>query len=182
MRFPTGVQTYSLAEVRQGTGWPRGAQFALIGGEDDHAPARSALTLEFLRLGYAGASLDFKARIENMAEFAEAVKIMDGYNAFSAAAVTEAFSGLSECIGGVEIGRESSVVIYVQIPFWSGHTWAAQDKPYSVGEKYTDEQREAMATNIRAAGKALHADEIDDQTAFPGSPEETVNTIRLWWD
>lgn len=136
-------------------------------------------TVEFVRLGYAGASLDFRAPMANLATFRACMAVIGGYNEFSGTRVAGRLGALlGECMG-VSVGREASVVIYAEIPFWTHQTMTAQaDGWHGMGEHLTGEQREAIADRVRRLARELKADEITDVD----SGSLGLYSIRLWWD
>jgi len=141
--------------------------------------------VEFIRAGYAGASLHFRVDAHNVATFNECVWAIGGYNAFDPATVTDRLGEvLPGCASGTEIGREGSPVIYVHVPFHT-HQAMAGDIAQGDGERIPEEERETMAARVMLAGRQAGADEYDVQLvpadASPGIANAVIG-VRLWWD
>lgn len=141
--------------------------------------------VEFVRAGYAGASLQFRVTAPNVATFKECAWVIGGYNGFDPAAVTDLVGAvLPRCASSVEIGREYSPVIYVSIPFHR-HQAMAGDVAQEDGERIPEEEREALAARVMYAGKQARADEYDVQLVPADASPDIANTVigvRLWWD
>lgn len=129
--------------------------------------------VEFVRMGYAGASLDFKVQVTDTDTFRRCMDAIGSYNRFSGHDAAEAIGRIFGQLMSVDVGREASVVLYLYVPFWTQQR-IAQDGP---NEPIPDWARQDLADRIRALGEELHADEIHDQD-FDGKPY----CIRLWWD
>ena len=140
---------------------------------DAQRKAANDQAVEFVRLGYAGASLDFRVHVTDRDTFTRCMDVIGGYNRFSGSEAGEAIGRIFGQLMSVDVGRENSVVLYLYVPFWTQQR-IVQDGP---NEPIPDWARNELADRIRALGKELHADEIDDQD-FDGKPY----CIRLWWD
>jgi hypothetical protein len=142
--------------------------------------------VNFIRAGYAGASLHFKVEAGNVATFRECVWAIGGYNEFDPATVGDLLGDvLPECASGaVQIGREYSPVIYASIPFHT-HQTMAHDVACEDGRPFTEDERETLAARVMAAGKMAGADECDviliPRDAGSGLGGR-VGAVRLWWD
>lgn len=169
-----GMQTWTLAELRRARDFPRGATFALVDGSDTTTkPIRDHITADFVRLGYAGASLDFKTPVTDLATFTECMRVIGGYNRFDGGAVAEAIGAMFGELMQVEVGRESSPVLYVYIPFHAQQRIGSRKGCVRIPEG----EREALVARVREMGKSLMADEISEQR-HEGRPY----CVRLWWD
>jgi hypothetical protein len=135
--------------------------------------AANAQTVEFVRMGYAGASLDFRTQVMDAGTFRECMAAIGGYNRFSGTAAADAIGAIFGELMSVDVGREGSVVLYLYVPFTAQQRIGTSEG----SEPIPDEEREALAERIRALGRELHADEIDAMD-FDGRPYR----IRLWWD
>ena len=145
------------------------------------SPKIDALTVEFVKLGYQGASLDFRTQVSDVATFRACMGVIGGYNEFDAAEVSLRLGILlGECMHAV-VGRESSVVIYLHLPYWTGQSIAAQAAQSGhwtgIGESIPESDRIALAARIRQLGRELKADEITSD--MHGTK---ISAIRLWWD
>lgn len=130
-------------------------------------------TVEFVRLGYAGASLDFRTDVDDLDTFRRCMDVIGGYNRFSGTAAAKAIGDLFPELSRVEVGREASVVMYLYLPFYAQQRIGSHEGCVPIPE----DEREALKARIRRTGKALHADEIHDQD-HDGRPY----CVRLWWD
>lgn len=130
-------------------------------------------TVEFVRLGYAGASLDFRTQVRNKAEFVECMIVIGGYNRFSGTAAAKAIGAIYGELMSVDVGREGSVVLYLYIPFTAQQRAGSREGCVHIPE----DEREALAKRIRELGGTLKADEISEDR-FDGRPYR----VRLWWD
>jgi hypothetical protein len=142
-------------------------------------------SVEFVRAGYAGASLHFRVECPNRATFRECAWAIEGYNNYDPATVVAALDEILGQCDGVEIGREYSPVIYVTIPFWTHQAMAAAETAQATrtmnptGEPIPEGKREELAARVMLAGKLAHADEYK-VTIAPGMGK--VHLVRLWWD
>ena len=130
-------------------------------------------TVEFVRLGYAGASLDFRTQVTDAATFRRCMEVIGGYNRFSGTAVAEAIGGIFGELMSVDVGREASVVLYLHLPFTKQQRAGSREGC----EPIPPAEREALERRILALGRKLHADEIGAQK-HDGRPY----LVRLWWD
>ena len=132
--------------------------------------------VEFVKLGYAGASLDFRVQVMDRDTFRRCMEAIGSYNRFSGHDADEAIGRIFGQMSRVDVGREASVVLYLYVPFWT-HQRMTGEAWERMGEPIPDWARNELADRIRALGRELHADEIHDQD-FDGKPY----CIRLWWD
>lgn len=130
-------------------------------------------TVEFVRLGYAGASLNFRTQVDDLGTFRRCMDVIGGYNRFSGTAAAKAVGDLFPQLARVEVGRESSPVLYLYLPFYAQQRIGSREGSVPIPEQ----KREALRARIHRTGKALHADEIDDLDR-DGKPY----CVRLWWD
>lgn len=130
-------------------------------------------TVEFVRIGYAGASLDFRTQVLDAETFRRCMEVIGGYNRFSGTAAAEAIGGIFGELMSVDVGREASVVLYLHLPFTKQQRAGSREgcDPIPAAE------REALERRILALGRKLHADEISAQK-HDGRPY----LVRLWWD
>ncbi|MEU8378998.1 hypothetical protein [Streptosporangium sp. NPDC048865] len=137
--------------------------------------------VDFVKLGYAGASLDFEVHVRDVGTFGACVRAIGGYNQFDAERVVKAFGGavFGEYMG-YTVGRAGSPLIVVEIPFWTQQALKAKA---GMGENrpFTDEERGEMAATVRGIGRELQADEITvSETRLNG--KAAPYGVRLWWD
>jgi hypothetical protein len=152
------------------------------------ATARSvdADSVEFIRLGFQrDVSLDFRVPIRDWETFAAAMAAVGGYEEFSGAEVVDTFRELFDDAAIVYVGREDSVVLYVELPYWT-HQRTASDV-VGRGEKYTDEQLRELARRVIAWARSLRVDEVCSYECPGGEPVwngtgDRPHRIRLWWD
>jgi hypothetical protein len=135
--------------------------------------AADDLTVEFVRMGYAGASLQFRTQVMDVGTFRRCMDVIGGYNRFSGTAVAEAIGGIFGELMNVDVGRECSVVLYLYLPFTAQQRAGSREG----SEPIPETEREALERRIMALGKTLHADEIGAER-FNGRPY----CVRLWWD
>ena len=141
------------------------------------SPKIDALTVEFVKLGYQGASLDFRTQVSDVATFRACMDVIGGYNEFDAGEVSLRLGILlGECMHAV-VGRESSVVIYLHLPYWTGQSITAHAPWQGIGESIPEPERAELAARIRHLGRELKADEITSD--MHGTK---ISAIRLWWD
>jgi hypothetical protein len=140
---------------------------------EGHRKAASAQTVEFVRLGYAGASLDFRTQVMDAGTFRDCMTVIGGYNKFSGADTADAIGRIFGELMSVDVGREGSVVLYLYVPF----TKQQRIGTHEGSDPIPDREREAFAGDICRIGRELHADEIDIKE-HDGRPYY----VRLWWD
>ena len=115
--------------------------------------------VEFVRLGYAGASLDFRTQVMDAGTFRRCMEVIGGYNRFSGTAVSEAIGGMFGELMHVDVGREASVVLYLYLPFTKQQRAGSREGC----EPIPADEREALERRVTALGRKLHADEISAQ-------------------
>jgi len=130
-------------------------------------------TVEFVRLGYAGASLDFRTQVMDVDTFRRCMEVIGGYNSFSGTAVAETVGGIFGELMHVDVGRECSVVLYLYLPFTAQQRAGSREGCIPIPDK----DREALAGDLCRIGRQLHADEISIEN-HDGRPYY----VRLWWD
>jgi hypothetical protein len=138
--------------------------------------------VEFVRLGYAGASLHFRVQVSDTEMLWQCLYAAEGY--LDVDAVGEAISGAAGLVSSVEFGREFSPVLYLHVPFWTGHAMTAKE-PGESGERIPETERETIAARLMAIGKSLGAAETDVQLAPADAAPSIANAVicvRLWWD
>ena len=112
-----------------------------------------------------------RVSMDMLATFRECLWTIGGYNEFDPGAVSDALADVLPGCAGVEIGREFSPVIYVSIPRWAHHTFTARETGQPddrTGERITEDDREALAARVMAAGRAAGADEVDVRLVHRG--------------
>ena len=115
--------------------------------------------MEFVRLGYAGASLHFRTQVTDADTFRRCMEAIGGYNRFSSTAVIKAIGGIFGELMYVDVGRESSVVLYLYLPFTKHQRAGSREGCIPI----PDQEREELAERVRKIGRKLHADEISTE-------------------
>ena len=96
-----------------------------IGAEADAGASRLAQTMELVRLVYGDLhgketrSLLFKSEPLSTDDMRQLLPLVEHYNGFAGAKVSEALEGLRGEISYYELGREGSPVLYVHLPYWT---------------------------------------------------------------
>jgi hypothetical protein len=130
-------------------------------------------TVEFVRMGYEGASLDFRTQVMDADTFRRCMEAIGGYNNFSGTAVAKHIGGIFGELMYVDVGRESSPVLYVYLPFYAQQRAGSREGCVPI----PGEEREELRDRVLALGRQLHADEISEDQ-HDGRPYR----VRLWWD
>jgi hypothetical protein len=150
---------------------------------DAEATTVDQKAVDFVRRGFAGASLQFTVQCANLATFRECVWNMGGY--FDPATVADLLSGvLAECGSSVEVGREYSPVMYVHVPFHTNQRMA-RDVRQEDGQPISEDDRVTLAARIMQAGHQAGADEVDVKLVPADAGPvlgNAVRCVRLWWD
>jgi hypothetical protein len=121
--------------------------------------------------GYATRSLDFKSeRVSDWQTLSEALRAIGRYNEFDPEKVLNALKQVWGDISSVQIGRESSPAIYIDLPYWDNQRIKGADS--AAARRLTAEETESLVQIIK---KAL------DWAIFDEFSVEK-NTIRVWWD
>jgi len=144
-----------------------------VSGIDQRRRAANDKTVEFVRLGYAGASLHFRTQVTDADTFRRCMEAIGGYNRFSGTAVAEAIGGMFGELMSIDVGRESSVVLYLHLPFTAQQRAGSREGCIPIPEA----EREELERRVMALGRELHADEISAER-FQDRPYK----VRLWWD
>lgn len=145
--------------------------------------AGAADQAEFVRLGYAGASLYFRVQVGGIEALWQCLYAAG--SGLDVDAVGEAVGGAAGMISGIEFGREFSPVLYLHVPFWTNHAMSAKGRPGVPVRPVPEPERETMAAELMAIGASLAADEADVQLVpadAPGTIAGAVRCVRLWWD
>lgn len=127
--------------------------------------------------GFYSRSLDFKSeRITDFETFKEALKLIGGYNDFDPERVGAALEKVWKKISSVQIARESSPAIYINLAYWTNQQigWLNGNEEESAF-RLTDEQKAAVKEDLDLVLGGVQADEIEYQGAYG-------MTIRVWWD
>jgi hypothetical protein len=151
-------------------------------GQTSSCAATTTQPVEFVRLGYAGASLHFRVQVSDTEMLWQCLYAAEGY--LDVDAVGEAISGAAGLVSSVEFGREFSPVLYLYVPFWTGHAMTAK-KQGEPGEQIPETDRETIAARLMAIGESLGAAETDVQLAPADAAPSIANAVicvRLWWD
>jgi hypothetical protein len=134
---------------------------------------------QFVRLGYGDLidapvrSLDFLTDELTTDEAARVVTLVPSYNAFDGSKVARVVTRFRGRISKWEFGRESSPVLYVDLPYW---THQREGAPAGVRAKIGDAEHEKLLKELRAAFvDELGADEF-------AADEIQKRRVRIWWD
>lgn len=115
--------------------------------------------------------LDFKTEgIRDFETFSEAVKMIGKYNNFDPEKVNEAMKVIWPVISYVQIGREGSPVLYVNIPYWDNQRTMGSDSAQAV--KLTKEEQNNIIFSLKKEIYKTLPDEVSVEN----------NVVRLWWD
>lgn len=169
--------------------------------------------IEFVRLGYGDnfglhfRSLYFRTGELTTAEAQAVMRIIDEYNSFDGRKVADAIEQFKGKIAAYEFGRESSPVLYIQLPHWTHHREGSA--PGASGTAISDAEHDALVAELRDTFVAkLGADEFCDEfgagdlekmvanfEAIVGKPipdafgpggvgklKARNRRIRVWWD
>lgn len=142
-------------------------------------------TVEFVRLGDL-VCLDFRVGLRNRATFDAVMEVHRGCNNFDPAKVADTIGVIFDDASEIEIGAEGSPVLYVHLPFYTHQRMGAEWQ--GMGERYTDEQRQAFAHRVIAWARSMDADEISVYQYPPtdspvwNKPGERPYRVRIWWD
>ena len=121
--------------------------------------------------GYATRSLDFKSeRIRDFGTLSEALRAIGKYNEFDPEKVLNALKQVWGDISDVQIARESSPAIYINLPYWDNQRIKGSDTAQARRLEYAE-----IDDIVTKAKKAL------DWALFDEFDVER-NTIRVWWD
>jgi hypothetical protein len=159
-----------IAQARAQQAERRASQVSEI---DARRKAANDRIVEFVRLGYAGVSLDFRTQVTDAGTFRRCMEAIGGYNRFSGTAAAEAIGGIFGELMSIDVGRESSVVLYLHLPFTAQQRAGSREGCVPIPET----EREALERRVMALGRMLHADEISADR-FDDRPYK----VRLWWD
>ncbi|MEU6033959.1 hypothetical protein ABZ801_00970 [Actinomadura sp. NPDC047616] len=143
-------------------------------------------TIDFLRLGFSGHvdTLNFLVKVRQFDTFKEALTIPEIHRP----GLVEEFQQLWDDIGAVELGRESSFVMYVHIPGTQQHRNGGDN---AKAIKIPNEERSELTQRVLDAGKRAGADERTVQQSCVGHLGESwmvdhpgchPTRVRLWWD
>jgi hypothetical protein len=162
---------------------------------DAVAPTTSRVyreTLDFVRLGYGDShdlyvrSLEFRTECLSTGLMQQALRLVPEYNAFEGAKVADGIEKLRGEIMCWQFGRESSPVLYMQIPYWLSQAEKAcpalhdeENAPPCPKPDHDRRLTEAEFADLTNRAKTLfhdlHADEV-------GFDQIATNTMRVWWD
>jgi hypothetical protein len=141
-----------------------------------------------LAYGVAGEdlrNLDYKSETVQNPELAkEMVKEIKFYNDFDYRKVNAALDKVSDDLMSIKVGRESSPVIYLELPYWESQKY----KPKKENRKLTDAEVQDIYKRVKVAFKDAKVDEFssgsfESDTGFDEPKDaEHMRHIRLWWD
>jgi hypothetical protein len=115
--------------------------------------------------------LDFKTEgIKDLDIIQACLNKIGHYNDFDPIEVFKIIAHNNDFYSYVEIGREGSPCLYVNLPYWTHQKALLVEGEES--RRYTAQEIEYMKDCIEISAKAAQADEITFNH----------NTIRLWWD
>ncbi len=121
--------------------------------------------------GYNCRMLRFRTEpLKDIDEVKNMIYLIDNYNDFHPDVVASVVEEFIDDVMYLEIGRESSPVIYVYIPFWTHQQIKNRDD--SMGRKLTDEEREKITYRVVKALRNAKADEVFPERYW----------VRAWWD
>ena len=92
------------------------------------------------------------------------------YNNFDPEKVNEAMKVIWPVISYVQIGREGSPVLYVNIPYWDNQRTMGSDSAQAV--KLTKEEQNNIIFSLKKEIYKTLPDEVSVEN----------NVVRLWWD
>jgi hypothetical protein len=138
--------------------------------------------IEFVRLGYGdNFGLHFRSPYfrtdELKTDEAQAVmRIIDEYNRFDGKKVADAIEQYRGRIAAYEFGRESSPVLYIQLPHWTHHREGSA--PGTMGTPIGDAEYHALVAELRDTfvGK-LGADEFGTDEFERGELDKVVASL-----
>ena len=124
--------------------------------------------------------------ISDWSELEATIRAVGGYNNFDPERVLNQLHPLFARVESVEVGRESSPVIYVNVPYWT-HQQSTPTRPagrdFGMGERIPLEERQALADCLFDAMRNAAADEISDERADQfGQVSSNPHRLRFWWD
>ena len=139
--------------------------------------------VEFVRLG-GRVSHHFTVRVRNLATLQAMMAAIPGANEFDPQELARTIGPVFDDAMGVEFGAEGSEVLYVGIPYFpnqrNGSTGAGRH------ERYTTDERQALAQRVIDWARSVHADEISAEQRDGGrvwnAPGDDPYKIRIWWD
>jgi len=148
--------------------------------------------VQYVRLGYGDhhglsvRSLDFTVDMPDRATFdACLTDAIVAYNHFDGAQVAAAVGPLWPDLSTVTVGRDSSPLLRLRIPFTYQQRNGGDD---TAATPLDSDERAALIDAVCAAGKACRADAIlftavdDPQPTTRRPASDQVATIHLWWD
>lgn len=133
-----------------------------------HDPAVSrtrdtvAKTIEFVRLGFHDCSLNFTVRTGNADVVPHLLDAAGPYNDFDPDRVLAALAEVLPEAMGIEFGRESSPVLYVDIPFWTHQRMG--DETRTQGRLLEEAERVKIAQAVVDALRECAAETVSYQT------------------
>lgn len=128
--------------------------------------------VDFVKAGYLAGAMDFKTQELGIADAKKAVSFIRSYNNFESARVNRAIDLLKNDIGGIQVGREHSPVLYIHFPYWTGQKAVHRARKGS-GVRIPDSVTASGMDKAKKLFKDARADEID---------AEDDHTLRVWWD
>jgi len=115
--------------------------------------------------------LNFRSEpIQDFQVLSEVLSLIGPYNRFRPTAVLRELGPLFPKLSAIEIGRESSPVLYARVPYWTHQ--AIQWTGTGMGVQIAAGERNALGNGFLKAMERAEADSLsDDGRAF-----------RAWWD
>ena len=130
----------------------------------------------FIRLGFGlDDSVNFNAlemltpRLRT-SQAQQLIRLVESYNNFSGKRVAEALGEFRGAVSGVRFGRESSPVLYIDLPYW---THQQEESTLQKGQRIPEEDTLQIVRRLEEVFvRELGADEF----SVDG------NEVRIWWD
>lgn len=147
-------------------------------------------TVKFVRLGFAGASLDFTAPMRDRTTLQAALQAIGRREHFDGPAMMSDLDPLLEVAQRIEVGRESSPVLYVHLAAETQQSYVPPASP-SEYRRYTDAELIEHAQQVLDWGERMQADALTVRQDSPvgvdpeitrNRPGEQPRCVRLWWD
>jgi hypothetical protein len=131
--------------------------------------------LDFLKAGFLSGAMEFVTPEMDVAEAKECVSYIRSYNNFDSAKVNHVLDQIKGDIGGIQVGREYSPVLYVHFPYWTGQKTGSHIR--GSGGRIPDSVTQDSIAKAKRLFKGARADEIGLE-----GDASTSHTLRVWWD
>lgn len=132
--------------------------------------------LDFLKSGFLSGAMEFVTPEMGIAEAKECVSYIRSYNNFDSTKVNHVLDQIKGDIGGIQVGREYSPVLYIHFPYWTNQKIVHPAKG-SGSVRISDAVTLMNIEKAKKLFKGARADEIDLE-----GDVSTSHTLRIWWD